>query len=690
MITCKNDGKIISFENANTGYSFELSSGRLLNVYSKTTGWNMIKRPEFAQSFVMMIPLDGRRNNLVEGGTPTSVNITDTSVEFVYDTVTSKFGGEHPIKVVTKFEIDEEIGTFGFEADNQSDLIIEDVRYPIIDDFTKPEDEKEINQLWLGYSNLEKQTIYPRIKNLGYWGTDSPTQFSEPAPYSMFHMLAGEKQGVYIGAGEKSTDVIAWKIQLFPGYDSSITQNVPEADEISGHPRHLCITAAQLPYIMPKTSRRLVPIVIRTFEGTWHKGADVYKYLVKKWGLTPVKPPVWVAEPHSWLQIHINSPEDELRYKYTELVDIGRECAKHGIAAIQLVGWNDGGQDRGNPSHSHDPRLGTFEELKQAIAEIQAMGVKVILFSKFTWADQSTEWFRDELIKLAAKDPYGDYYMHPGYQYQTISQHMDISTRKLIAMCMNSEKYRAIADKELKKIVDLGAEGTLYDESQHHGYARLCFDESHGHRYGESVYKGDNPLIEGFRKVSASNPDFLYAGEACYDIEFEQYHLTYMRSHVENFVPGKRYVFPHVPYMTAIVGFNDRNMVNQCLMNKFIISYEPYNFKGRPGDYPLTLEYGKKMDALRTELREYFWDGDFLDTTVGSVTVAGKPHELWTGYRTADGKFGAVISNYSNEPLKVKMKFDENLTKYRFVDGDDFVPYTEEIEIPPQSAVVVI
>ena len=40
--------------------------------------------------------------------------------------------------------------------------------------------------------------------------------------------------------------------------------------------------------------------------------------------------------------------------------------------------------------------------------------------------------------------------------------------------------------------------------------------------------------------------------------------------------------------MTAVTGFNDRNMINQCLMYRYIISYEPYNFKGRLDDYPLT------------------------------------------------------------------------------------------------------
>ena len=62
-------------------------------------------------------------------------------------------------------------------------------------------------------------------------------------------------------------------------------------------------------------------------------------------------------------------------------------------------------------------------------------------------------------------------------------------------------------------------------------------------------------------------------------------------------------------------------MINQCLLYRYIISYEPYNFKGMPEDYPLTLAYGKQMDALRTELREYFWDGEFRDK-VGATVLA--------------------------------------------------------------------
>ena len=58
------------------------------------------------------------------------------------------------------------------------------------------------------------------------------------------------------------------------------------------------------------------------------------------------------------------------------------DCARNDIKVIQLTGWNSGGQDRGNPSHNTDPRLGTHEDLRQAIKRIEKMGIRVVLFQQ--------------------------------------------------------------------------------------------------------------------------------------------------------------------------------------------------------------------------------------------------------------------------------------------------------------------
>ena len=49
----------------------------------------------------------------------------------------------------------------------------------------------------------------------------------------------------------------------------------------------------------------------------------------------------------------------------------GEEYARNGVRAVQLVGWNLGGQDRDDPSQDTDPRLGTWQEFHDAIAQVR-------------------------------------------------------------------------------------------------------------------------------------------------------------------------------------------------------------------------------------------------------------------------------------------------------------------------------
>jgi hypothetical protein len=161
-------------------------------------------------------------------------------------------------------------------------------------------------------------------------------------------------------------------------------------------------------------------------------------------------------------------------------------------------------------------------------------------------------------------------------------------------------------------------------------------------------------------------------------------------------------MLPEALLMTAVTGFDDRNMINQCLLYRYIISYEPYNFKGHLDDYPLTIEYGQKMDALRTELREYFWDGEFRDKVGAAVTtVEGKskipvrgPHHLDAVFVSrVTGKAGLAIANYDEKQavtVQVALDSGQALGRYRLVDDPGWRLTANGIVLPPCSAAVVV
>jgi hypothetical protein len=695
----------IILQNENLRMEFSPTTGALTAFTARQTGWKILDRAALGLSFRLLVPLsEALRNNPVYGEKQALAKYVAAadgrSATFTWDGVESERGGRLDIRLELTVSLDAAQAVFAMTVENRSAYTVENVYCPYLGDVQHPADEEWFKTFIYTYATANEWRLWPHYDNLrGYYGVDYPTQFHPGAPFSgtpmsPFFLLRGEKQGLYAGAVSSSTEYVAWHTELRPGYGSSIDARVPEVLEISGKEVATRFAAIHVPYLQPGETRSLTPIALQPYQGGWQQGCDIYKRWRDTWFKTPPLPK-WASEPHAWQQIHINSPEDELRVRFTDLPKIGAECARHGVKAIQLVGWNDGGQDQGNPSHSPDPRLGTFEELKEAIRQVQALGVKIILFSKYTWADRGTQWFRSELHRLAVKDPYGDYYLHPGYQYQTATQLLDINTKRLIPMCFSSEEYLALCSREFQKTVDLGADGILFDECLHHGPAVLCFDPNHGHRYGAPVFANDRKLIHNFHAVSDPlRQDFLFAGEACYDWEMDAYHLSYHRSENKHHIPLSRYLLPHGQFMTAVTGFADRSMINQCLLDRYIISYEPYNFKGHLDDYPLTMDYGRQMDALRTELREYFWDGEFRDTVGALVKNGEKPHHPFTVFLSAKtGQPGLVICNYSEKEtitLSACKEDGNRFDRYRLVDDAQWKPAGEAIIIPPQSAAVVI
>jgi hypothetical protein len=694
-----------TFELKNNALSleFDRANGALVRFTALHSGWKILDRPELGLSFRLMVPLsEEKRNNPVFGEkqnlTRLEIGADGRSALFVWDGLTSEFGGKHDIRLTLRVTLEDVQAVFALKVENHSGFVVENVYSPYLGDVQHPAEAEWFKTFIYSYATASEWRLWPQYDNLrGYFGVDYPTQFHPSAPFtgtpmSPFFLMRAEKQGLYAGVRSSSSELVAWHTELRPGYGSSIDWRVSGGEHAPN--AAVRFAAVHLPYIQPGETRELTPIALAPYQGGWQQGVDLYKSWRDTW-FKKAEAPAWAREPHAWQQIHINSPEDELRVRFTDLPKIGEECARHGVKAIQLVGWNDGGQDQGNPSHNPDPRLGTWDELKEAIAKIQALGVKLILFSKFTWADRGTAWFRNELVKMAVKDPYGDYYMHGGYEYQTATQLLDINTKRLIPMCFLDQDYLDLCDREFAKTVELGADGILFDECLHHGPALLCFDPNHGHRSAAPVFANDRKLIQNFNRISQKvKPDFLFSGEACYDWEMEAYQLSYHRSESKQHIPLSRYMLPHGQFMTAVTGFNDRNMIDQCLLYRYVISYEPFNFKGRLDDYPLTMAYGKQMDALRRELRDYFWDGEFRDTVGATVTAAGQAHHPYAVFINAkSGQSGLVICNYDEaSAVTVRAALDNaaTLTRWRLVDDPTWHDFGGEISIPAQSAVVVI
>jgi hypothetical protein len=188
----------------------------------------------------------------------------------------------------------------------------------------------------------------------------------------------------------------------------------------------------------------------------------------------------------------------------------------------------------------------------------------------------------------------------------------------------------------------------------------------------------------------------LFSIEGAYDWEFENYALSYHRSEERTHLPLHRYTAPRQQMVTAATGFNDRNMINQCLLYRYMVSYEPWNFKGRLSDFPDTVLYGQRLQALREQARAWIWDGTFRDTVGASVVnqASGAEHHPYTVFEDSDGTRAVCIANYDGDAVDLTVRADQDAPRRwyaRMLDEDDWsIVGDGSVTLPGRSAAVLL
>lgn len=672
---------------------FDSNSGALIKLERKSTHWIIERRSELGVSFRLHVPLPERRYNFILGQKQHAEKvekISENEIRLQWKNLVSEYGGILPITLTANVTLKNGTLTFNMTVENGSKMMIESVDYPYFGDIGGPTRNENMQARTMWYGNLESSEIYPHFSNSkGYWGDFFPTKTFD-SNRSLFCMIQASGQGLYVEMHDPTQPyLLEYTFEQHPGVIQSVNNSVPREDEISGLPVNLEFRTCHFIFAHPNSTVSTVPVTLQCYSGDWQAGADLYKQWRATW-FKPAHTPDWINDVNSWLQLQINSPEQDYRVSYSNLVKYGEECAANGVKAIQLVGWNLGGQDGGDPSQNTDPGLGTWKELHDAIVKIQEMGVRIILFGKLNWADKTTDWYKKELYKYAATDPYGIEYEQGGYSYYTPTQLAGINNRRRAVMDFLCPSYQSLIVREFQKVLDLGASGWLFDENCHHGPVKYSFAADHGYTPPGFIYAGDMPLAEKLRKAAdKASSDFLFAGEGHMDWMMQYYPCSYFRIN-DGSTAIDRYIDPKAPLMVAVTGIDDREMLNMILMNRYIISYEPYNFKGQVTDFPLTLAYGKKIDALRKKYKAWLWDAEFHDTIGTAVTADGSFR--YSVFVTATGKRAVVIVNQSSDKeitVKVKLPHAGKLIAAS-PEHPGSQPTTGTENIPARSVVVII
>jgi hypothetical protein len=264
--------------------AFDSDSGALTRLENKSAHWTIERRPELGVSFRMFAPLPERRYNPVLGQKQHAVEVKKISgheARLQWKNLVSENGGVLPMTFSADVTLTNGAVIFSAELINDSPLTVETIDYPYLGDFNPPGRSVSLEMCLRRNGKLESQRldeIYPHFHNeKGYWGDFFPLKTRE-AQQSPFCLIQAPDKGVCVGMVEASLPYrVQYTFEQHPGLISSVTDLVPEQDEIAGTPVHLEFRMCHFVFAAPHSSVKLTPVFLRCYSGGRQAGEDVYQ-----------------------------------------------------------------------------------------------------------------------------------------------------------------------------------------------------------------------------------------------------------------------------------------------------------------------------------------------------------------------------------------------------------------------------
>src|ERR1700730_11393013 len=178
------------------------------------------------------------------------------------------------------------------------------------------------------------------------------------------------------------------------------------------------------------------------------------------------RPLSWLRQEHAWQSIIISNPEDVVVHRFSELPKLAADAKKYGITTFEILGWNIGGVDRGYPSYRPDPRLGTVEEFRKALADMREIGVHPLIFANIQVADTATPLFHETLNQYAVEGRWAPDWFLMGWGEGTISGRAGLAQSNMTWMSASHPAFRKLLLEPYLELVRNGAAGFQIGKTQ--------------------------------------------------------------------------------------------------------------------------------------------------------------------------------------------------------------------------------
>ncbi len=409
-----------------------------------------------------------------------------------------------------------------------------------------------------------------------------------------------------------------------------------------------------LPFVVPGARMNGCAAVFRFREGGFDGSGRLYAEWFRRTFSIQDPKDDWIRRQSFFQMTMIMLPEGNVHYRYRDIPRLAADAKKYGLEAIQLAGWQKGGHDNGYPLYEPDPRLGTWEDLRRAIAACHKMGVKVFFFVNLQPAMLDLDWYRRELHRYESETAAGDPIWVAGWGMGTLASRMGLTTPLMAFLDPSFPRYSDALMAYFRKLASVGADGVHVDKMFPQALnvnPNLTLPPDTCGWEGAIRF-----LTRMSRECRAINPNWRISNECAWDRVLQVGTATWWAG---NMSAVKR-VFPETAETVGLYQPFDYAGVNHAVRNGHVVMVAPYHFQrsmDAPGWQGLA-RYIRDVKAIRDRLADSVFMGVSLGP--GRAAFVGAPPANNVFRNPSTGRHVCVVQNMRDAATIVTFRgFDQ-------------------------------
>ena len=403
---------------------------------------------------------------------------------------------------------------------------------------------------------------------------------------------------------------------------------------------------------------------------SWHGGDQVMAYwpgdwqaagraLYRPWFLRTfgIRRPSddWIRQNSFYQMIMMMLPEGNINYRIKDIPQLAKDGLKYGVRSLQLAGWQYGGHDNGYPYYEPDPRLGTWEDLRSALAECHRLGVKVYFFANIQPAMCDLHRFHSEWVQYQAVWRSGDPAWIAGWGMGTLGSRTGDTVPLMAFLDAGYKPFQELQMGYWRKLAEVGADGIHFDKVFP---AAFSYKPAPGLGPDESALQGTIDVLEAtMRDCGRIRPGFSVSNECNWDRVLPYGTATWWAGNMSN----TRRVFPEVIETVGHYSPFDFIGLNNAVRNghAVMISALQFNRSMDTPEYRRMARYIAEVKRIRDRWEDRVWLGALISAEQMEIVEKPAPttvainvyHNPRTRLRTA------ILTNSASEPVHVHVEF---------------------------------